>query len=299
MNKKAIITLLVGDKYQKRWHELCSENWMEYSQKNGCDLKIINNLMDVSSRGMDRSPAWQKLLLLDHPEIRQYEQIAYIDSDIFFNPNNSPNIFVGCPVDKVGAVNSFADPSIFENSEALTRMWARIRRHTGNLPTGFYTTSTDIYKQYDESMGDVSYMLNAGVLVASPMHHAEIWRYVYDHYEDKGNPSYFENVPLSYELVKNNLVHWMNPKFNHLWAWSKELHYPFLLDWRNRSFKDKILRRAAEFMGNNYEYRLSIASTTSTLMNCYCLHFAGHADEMRFVDLNAAKEGIIKNIGIR
>jgi len=142
-------------------------------------------------------------------------------------------------------------------------------------------------------------MLNAGVLVASPRHHAEIWRDVYDNYDDRGNPSYYENVPLSYELVTRDLVHWLDPKFNHLWAWSKFLHYPFLENRGSRSFRDKVLRRLAKYAGHHYEQRVAVACATAALLNCYCLHFAGYAVEMEWVDLKSAATGRVGHLGMR
>jgi hypothetical protein len=135
--------------------------------------------------------------------------------------------------------------------------------------------------------------------VTSPRHHASVFRHVYDNYEDQGDPSYFENIPLSYELVKRDLIHWLDPRFNHLWTWSKLLDYPFLQEWSKRTSKDRILRRLARWCGNDYEYRVKQACATAALLNCYCLHFAGCAAEIELVDLASAAEGEVPNLGVR
>jgi hypothetical protein len=70
-----------------------------------------------------------------------------------------------------------------------------------------------------------------------------------------------------------------------------------MCDWRPRTFKDKILRRLAKWQGNDYEHRIVVGCATASLLNCYCLHFAGCAKEMELVDLNAAKEGRVSSLG--
>ena len=206
-------------------------------------------------------------------------------------------MFDGIPVHMVGAVDSFADPTPEDNAEALRRMAAHHRRCGSSWKP--YSRPEDVYHAYGPSVTALPRMFNAGVLVFSPLLHAQIFQHVYDQYEDAGNPSYFENVPLSYELVNRELVHWMNPKFNHLWAWSKYLHYPFFLDWQPRSDRDKVFRRVANWMGNDYELRTLVASVTASLLNCHALHFAGLSSEMELVDLELAAEGRAGNLGVR
>lgn len=296
---KAIVTLAVGAAFRNRWERLCAENWQQYARKHGCDLLILDQPIDRSERAARRSLAWQKCLVLADPAVKKYDQVAWFDCDIFFNPVEAPNIFDEVPIDKVGAVNSFEDPSPAENKLALERLW-KWARSSPNVPaTGEYKTPQDVYLAYGPPVTSLPAMLNAGVLVASPRHHAEIWREVYDNYDDRGNPSYYENVPLSYELVKRGLVHWLDPKFNHLWAWSKFLHYPFLEHRSPRSLRDKVLRRLAKYTGNHYEHRVAVACATAALLNCYCLHFAGYAAEMELVDLDSAARCRVGHLGMR
>ncbi len=297
MPTKAIVTLIVGETYKQRWVKLCRENWMAYAEKHGYDLVLLDEPLDQGARAKSRSPAWQKCLILDQPQIQKYQRVVWVDSDILFNSFGAPDICEQVPEEKVGAVDSFADPSQEENQIALERLW-KIVRPEGQTAVGEYHTPEDVYNAYGAPIKPLNRMFNAGLLVVSPTHHGAIFRHVYNHYEDQGTPSYFENVPLSYELVANNLVHWMDPRFNHLWAWSQHLHYPFMFDWRRRSFKDKMLRRLAKWSGNDYEHRVAVACATASLLNCYCLHFAGCAKDMELVDLDAAKAGRVRNLGV-
>jgi hypothetical protein len=299
MKTKAIVTLAIGEAFKKRWERLCGDNWWQYAQRHGSDLMILDQPIDRSARATRRSFAWQKCLILGAPAVKKYDQVVWFDCDIFFNPLDAPSVFDEVPIEKVGAVNSFEDPSFAENKVALERLWKSLRSLPDVPATGEYSTPQDVYLKYGPPVTPLPTMLNAGVLVASPRHHAEVWRDVYDNYDDRGNPSYYENVPLSYELVKRDLVHWLDPKFNHLWAWSKFLHYPFLENRNPRSFRDKILRRLAKYTGNNYEQRVAVACATAALLNCYCLHFAGYAVEMEWVDLKSAATGRVGHLGMR
>ena len=109
-HSKAIVTLAIGKRYKKNWERLCRSNWQQYVEKHGYDLICIDQPLDQSERAQKRSPAWQKCLVLSQEFSGQYEQIAWVDSDILINYNIAPCIFKEIPVDKVGAVADWASP---------------------------------------------------------------------------------------------------------------------------------------------------------------------------------------------
>jgi len=295
---KAIVTMTLGDSVFQRWKDICEENWRDYGLKHDIDIVVLDRALDESPRAKSRSPAWQKCLILEHAEVLHYERVAWFDADIFFNVEDAPDIFGDCPSDKVGGVNSFADPTPWENRLALDRFRDLMDRRPEGSSLLRYETPEDIYRAFGDPVRPVSLMLNTGVLVLSPKRHRDIMRRVYDAYEDRGASLYYENVPLSYELVANDLVHLLDPRFNHLWSWSKLLHYPFLMG-VGRTLKDKLLRHAAHAMGNDYEARLKTVCATTALLNCYCLHFAGLAQEMEWVDFSLVRQRIDYNLGAR
>ena len=293
--RRALVTLLVGAAFQTRWQKLCRENWKKYANFCGCDLVVLTEPIDSSSRATNRSPSWQKCLIPGLKALSGYQQVAWVDADVFFNPLTRANLFEDVPEQKVGAVSSFEDPTVEDSAEIFRRMAAFLRAH-GQQPA---STPEEVYRAYGSGVEALSQIFNAGVMVFSPRYHAQVFQHVYDNYEESGNPNYYENVPLSYELVSRGLVHWMNPKFNHLWAWSKYLDYPFFLDWRPRTLRDRILRRLAKWSGNDYERRVASACATSALLNCHLLHFAGLGDEMDLCDMESAIAGQVCNLGVR
>jgi len=228
--------------------------------------------------------------VLEHPKVRDYRQAAWIDADMLFNIFQPADLFAGVPLERIGAVDSFMDPTPEGNREAMER----VCRWSG----GTLSTPELIYRQYDPAATPPSRVLNAGVLVASPALHGPVFRQIYDQYEQNEGSPFYENVPLSYELVRRDLVHWMDPKFNHLWNWSKFLDYPFLVDNSPRPLRDKVLRRMATWTGNRYEVRIARLCATAALLNCHCLHFAGCGHEIALVDQRAAAAGRVPNLGL-
>ena len=76
---------------------------------------------------------------------------------------------------------------------------------------------------------DFDQVVQTGVLVLSPTHHRALFEKVYYEYEDKGGREFhMEMPPLSYELLKADLVHWIDGRFNVNWIYEAILHYPFL-----------------------------------------------------------------------
>ncbi len=168
MKRTAIVTLAIGRAFKEKWERLSADNWHEYARKHGCDLVVFDQPLDCSERAAGRSFSWQKCLILSDPVAKKYDQVAWFDGDIFFNPLDAPNIFDEVPLEKVGAVNSFGDPSFAENKVALERLWKSLRSSPDVLVTGEYKTPQDVSLNYGPPVTPLPTMLNAGVLVASP-----------------------------------------------------------------------------------------------------------------------------------
>jgi hypothetical protein len=101
---KAIVTIALGEKYLTTWRRVCEANWYAYAQKHGYDIVCIDAPLDPSARARQRSPSWQKCLILGQDAIRKYERVVWVDADILINVGAAPSIVEGVPVDKVGAV---------------------------------------------------------------------------------------------------------------------------------------------------------------------------------------------------
>jgi len=98
--RAAIVTFVIGDVYQHAWLHMCSKSWTSYAQRIGADLIVMKDRIDATD--VTRSPAWQKLLILDLPWAKRYERIIWLDSDIVINDSAPDILEYGGPIEKVG-----------------------------------------------------------------------------------------------------------------------------------------------------------------------------------------------------
>ncbi len=104
-------------------------------------------------------------------------------------------------------------------------------------------------------------------------------------YEERGGREWnFEMRPLSYELLKADLVHWIDHRFNAVWKNIKCLHYPFLTFRHKSSFVLRVQKRLSRELGFHYRKRLARHCATAAFQNNYFLHFAGAFHEIGLVE---------------
>jgi len=277
--KKALVTLTIGDRYLTNYKTFCHNSWSAYAQKNGLDLIVIPNSIDDSLRSKSRSPAWQKCLILSHKDVKEYDQVAWVDSDILINPT-SPNIFKKVPIEMIGAVDSYATPNSEDHRIGLERLYEYWSNHGIDFVNNI--SATDYHKNFGLE-GNFQSVVQAGVLVLSPKYHNELLEHVYNNYEDKGGAHWnYEMRPLSYEILKNEMAYWLNPKFNMPWPYTKQFLYPFLN--ASDNYINKVMNKILRKSGLIRKYSLKSKCATTAFLNNYFLHFAGSANEMIYVN---------------
>ncbi|MGB3509985.1 MAG: hypothetical protein WBA93_12230 [Microcoleaceae cyanobacterium] len=157
-------------------------------------------------------------MILSQEFSQNYERIVWVDSDILINWYNAPCIVTDVAIEKVGAVLSWATANEKLSTEAQTRLFT----HWGITDE---ITAKSTYIKYGLP-GDFDRIVQSGVLVLSPKYHRHILEEIYYQYEDRG---YGEMAPVSYELLKSELVQWIDYRYNLTWMIQKALYYPF---WR-------------------------------------------------------------------
>lgn len=211
--KKAIVTIAIGDKYLAIFNNVCYENWNIYCDKFGYHLIVIAHPLDYSERASNRSPAWQKLLILSQPWSNDYERIVWIDLDVIINNNNAYDICDAVPVDKVGAVDAYSIPTKEIHDIALCQLYDYWK--SCSIPFLDNKTPSKYYTNRGINGEGLSYVVQTGVFACSPIHHKEIFEKIYYNYEDTHGAEWNYEMPaMSYELIKNNAVHWISPEFN-------------------------------------------------------------------------------------
>ena len=282
---KTLATLAIGKVYEENFNRYCLANWQAYAQKCGYDLKVFTKPLDSSSRAKERSPAWQKCLVFE--ELSSYSQVIWVDSDILINARSAPPITEFVSVDRIGAVDAYSWPSPEAYRTRLQRLYDQWRaegiNYIDNLTPQQFHTNFGL-------PGDVNRVVQTGVIVASPAQHAQIFRQVYDNYEDKGGLEWtYEMRPLSYELVKSGMVTWLDARFNYIWSETKAFDYPFLAtqNGRRMRFVERVLRKLGlieiESPAEAHKRLLSQCVTTA-YQNAWFLHFAGGMADMPYVD---------------
>lgn len=255
-SRKALVTLAVGASFQQRWEQVCRPNWQEYADRHCYDLVCIQHPLDISPAAKRRSPAWQKCLVLSQDFSAEYERIVWVDLDILLNPH-APDVAEGVPIEKVGAVDEYSIPTRSQHQSTLAKLysyWDSI-----GAPYIRNPTAESYYQVYGFQTG-FPYVVQTGVMVLSPRHHRQILEFVYDNYEDKGHTWNYEMRPLSYELLKAECVHWLDPRFNYLWGLYQAVNFPFLMDNPNSELLPSCLGEARR--------------------RTYFLHFAGDTEKM-------------------
>jgi hypothetical protein len=222
--RRAIVTLAIGESFRRRWREICEPNWRGYAERHGYDLICVDEPLDMSERACLRSPAWQKCLILSQPFSARYDRMVWLDSDILIAPG-APDVCAGVPVEKVGAVDEFGIPSPALHRLIRRKQYAHWRRL--GVPFIDNPNPRSYYSVYGLSRG-FDHVVQTGVMVLSPKHHRDMLERTYRGYEDKGPGWNYEMRPLSYEMLSANCVHWIDPRFNFLFGIYQSLHYPFL-----------------------------------------------------------------------
>jgi galactosyl transferase GMA12/MNN10 family len=125
---RALVTLVVGSDYESNFEHYCRKNWTAYADRHGYDLVIYNSPLDTSRRAAARPMYWQKNLVLEQAELADYEQIAWIDSDIVINAARAPLVFDGVPVERIGVVDEYRVPDAATYRKTLAVSYLRARR---------------------------------------------------------------------------------------------------------------------------------------------------------------------------
>jgi len=97
--KTAVCTLVIGERYERLFRKYVVESWRTYCEGHNYDLVIFQKLLaDLPGK----SPSWQKLFILDQPELQRFEKVIWLDADIIIR-NDSPPLEV--PDSRLGYVS--------------------------------------------------------------------------------------------------------------------------------------------------------------------------------------------------
>jgi hypothetical protein len=253
--RSAIVSVVIGDAHQRRWRRHVQTGWLVYAQRFGLQLIVFEDYLDTGPRARSRSPAWQKLLVLEHPAVAHCDRVVWLDADVAVN-SQAPLVFEGVPELRVGGVLNNA----FISHPVLSASFGRTCD-----PEGPAAHARAMYERCGLSPA-WDHVVNTGVLVASPRHHAALFRRVYEEGSEVPG-SYSEQTALSHRLLTEDVFHLLDARFNVLWYEFVDSVYDFLAP-------DEPLRARA---------------LASLFQKSFFLHFAAEQDDLPLLDAEAAR----------
>ena len=287
--KKAIVTLTIGGKYENLFNTYCKNNWEKYCEKFDYDLIVINQNLDDSKRSRERSPAWQKLLILSQEWANNYDQIVWVDSDVVINFNSARDISKIVEKENLGAVDAYSIPSkeIYQISLKRTyENWSENGiKYISNLQPNEY------YQKRGINVKNIDSVVQTGVFVCSGLHHRKIFEHIYYNYEDINKTAEwnYEMPAMSYELIKAGLVQWIPVEYNYNVYDIISSYYSFIFFKKDFSISKFLyhLNNKLGFKSNKpYLNSLQIKCLNQIYNNGYFVHFAGCQDWIKNIIKN-------------
>ena len=221
MKQTAIATLVIGEPYQSIWSKHCLGDWYTYAQRIDAELLVFQQPLDLSPRALARSASWQKLLLLSTDACRNFRQVAILDCDIAINSQHAPNIFEQVDEEHVGGV--------INGSQLHADFRPMLLRLGQPYQRGLAQWQADQDRHYRKIGLEPrpEGLIQGGVLVASPQHHAELFSNVYL----AGFPEThtYEQVPLSHALLSGGFFREIDTRFNCVFQETAGIYYPYVL----------------------------------------------------------------------
>ena len=256
--KVLLVTLAIGEQEISDYHQYFRTSQLNYAKKYSYDYKVITQPIDKSrSEAMigDQNlfNIMQKCLICEDESTLDYDFIIYIDPDVFININ-SPSIHDYYQFgDKVGAVDEWSQPSfdqkvfVHEFYELPYRYPHEYLSREGFTEVGHLATK----------------VMNSGVLVFQPRKHRAHMRNYYELALKNihvGKTMNYEQASLSHYLSRNDLLFWMDHKFNAIWNHTfsvKEITQepldivPFF---KNNCFLHMVERRHFQFLNDMNDF---------------------------------------------
>jgi lipopolysaccharide biosynthesis glycosyltransferase len=219
--KNAIVSIIIGDNYRQFWQQHCEQSWRLFAKRHDYDVLIIDHPIIDSTKSIH----WQKLLILEHDLVKKYDRVVWLDSDILINPTKAPSIITEVLDNNfIGAV-AYGDLQPANLVHVARERWVQAFTERGTQAQFAREYWESYYKRAD-LQADANVRFNTGVLVLTPSLHHKFLRSVFEKYPN--NAADWEQTYLNYELVKNNLYHIVDPRFNTQVGDELLKYYPFL-----------------------------------------------------------------------
>ena len=133
--KKLFVTLSIGDKYVKEYESLFAPSQRAYAKKFDYDFKIIDEFIYKKIPHND-TISFNKILAFCQEWSEQYDYIAFVDADIFINPDSPDLIDNLSDKTKVGVVDEYSQPTKDFRTEAGNSFVFDLGSHVQGVANG-------------------------------------------------------------------------------------------------------------------------------------------------------------------
>lgn len=225
--KAAIMTFVIGEQYQKMYDAVFRDSVEKYCAKYGIDLKLITEpIVPFTNK---QNLLCQKLIALSQEWAKEYDAIAWVESDILISPH-APNIFDEVTDDKVLFVNDHNYMDAW-----YMKQWHDDRKIGYSSMTEYIRNAGGIPDAQEIELG-----VNEGVTVFQPKYHAEYLKNLYDSRDWSLQPGQVgrDGTVLAsgeiwwwYSVIKDGMSRHIDNRWNAQWCYYKRLHAePYMHD---------------------------------------------------------------------
>ncbi len=111
--KTAVCTLVVGDRFERLFDQYVLDGWQKYCARHGYELIVFRRLLKALP---GKSPSWQKLFILEQPELKGFQKIVWLDADIIIKSDAPP---IEVPSGRLGYVQEIPFTGSIESWYAM------------------------------------------------------------------------------------------------------------------------------------------------------------------------------------
>lgn len=205
---KLIVTLAIGDVFFNVWNQIERTSWENYANNAGADIIVVTGPLDHGPIATSRSPAWQKLLVLDQPWAKRYARVLWLDADIIIS-RAALNIFDYAPHPEKIALCCSGDRLSPSEKQIYIELQYKLCLKPERTEQMWGTLTKNLY--VESEVPPHTEMFNTGVMVLSPEHHNALFLDVYQH-NDQGR--LYEQPRLSHEIMERGLADLVPARFN-------------------------------------------------------------------------------------
>ena len=210
------VVLVIGESYSNNFELLFRKPLEKYCQRCGYDLVVRDTFISKTDDApMDKKKfLWERLLIPQEYNHKGYDFVVSIDADMYIS-ENAPPLPLHELGHRIGAVNERKLLGTYEYREMVQRRLSK----ADTKGRDWYALSGHTV-EYDDH-------INSGLVVYRPEYHADIMSALYKRFIGEYQRFHQDDQSvLSHFLMENDMIHWLDGRFNCIWHFWRELVYP-------------------------------------------------------------------------